>query len=268
MDTFFGRIRTRKFQTQVLAATVAVISLVPLTGLYAGTRMIPPPPPRHQDDTSVDGIQQESEWGTFTGQDRWQALRDDEGEEIDFDRGTLKRKHAANRAPAGLEVTPKKSGATSDDGWKGSPTDDNRQITKEASTSTGARPVLKRITKSQAARQEAETEKFVTEVADPVARRKGVQEVSIIAGDLGFFPKTIFVSRDVPVRLFVTGASKGSLCIMMDTFNVRKQIRSNKIEEISFVPNQPGTYRFYCPVNGSEGTMVVKELTTATPGEG
>ena len=84
----------------------------------------------------------------------------------------------------------------------------------------------------------------------------------------GFFPKAIFVSRDVPVRLFVTGATKGSLCLMMDSFNVRKQIRANKIEEITFTPNQPGTYRFYCPVNGSEGTLVVKELTTANDGSG
>ncbi len=267
MDTFFGRIRKQNLRSGILAATIAGLAFAPFASLHAGTRMIPPPPPRHQNDPTIDGVQQDSEWGTFPGQDRWQALRDDEGEEIDFDRGTMHRRQAANRAPAGLEVTPKK-GATADDGWKSTPIDDNRQLTKEATTSTGARPVLRRVTKSQAARQEAETEKFVTEVADPIARRKGIQEVSIIAGDLGFFPKTIFVSRDVPVRLFVTGASKGSLCIMMDTFNVRKQIRSNKIEEITFVPNQPGTYRFYCPVNGSEGTMVVKELTTATPGEG
>jgi plastocyanin len=92
--------------------------------------------------------------------------------------------------------------------------------------------------------------------------RKGVQEVAIIASDLGYFPKTVFVSRDVPVRLFVTGSSKNTLCIMMDTFQVRKQIRSQKIEEITFTPSAPGKYRFYCPVNGMEGSLVVKELTT------
>lgn len=262
MDTY-GRIRMKK----ILASALALTVLIPAIGARAGTRMIPPPPPRHQDDSAVDGVAQESEWGTFPGQDRWQALRDDEGEEIDFDRGTLHRRRAANRAPAGLEVKPKKA-AVADDGWKSAPEDDNRKIAPEATASKGARPVLKRVSRSEAARADAETEKFVTEVADPIARRKGIQEVSIIAGDLGFFPKTIFVSRDVPVRLYVTGASKGSLCIMMDTFNVRKQVHPSKIEEITFVPTQPGTYRFYCPVNGSEGTMVVKELTTATPGEG
>lgn len=95
--------------------------------------------------------------------------------------------------------------------------------------------------------------------------RAGVQEVALIASDLGYFPKTVFVSRDVPVRLFVTGSSKNTLCIMMDSFSVRKQVRSQKIEEITFTPNIPGKYRFYCPVNGMEGVMVVKELASAVP---
>jgi len=105
------------------------------------------------------------------------------------------------------------------------------------------------------------------ELSASVSRRKGVQEVALIAGDLGFFPKTVFVTRDIPVRLFVTGASKNTLCIMMDSFQVRKQVRSQRIEEINFTPSSPGRYRFYCPVNGMEGTMIVKELASALPQE-
>lgn len=100
---------------------------------------------------------------------------------------------------------------------------------------------------------------------DPRFETRGVQEVALIASDLGFFPKTIFVSRDVPVRLFVTGASKNTLCIMIDSLQVRKQVRSQKIEEIPFTPSTPGKYRFYCPVNGMEGTMVVKEFSSELP---
>jgi plastocyanin domain-containing protein len=92
--------------------------------------------------------------------------------------------------------------------------------------------------------------------------RSGVQEIAVIASDLGYFPRTLFVTRDLPVRLFVTGASKNTLCIMMDSFQVRKQVRSQKIEEITFTPSVPGKYRFYCPVNGMEGTMIVKEYST------
>ncbi len=94
-------------------------------------------------------------------------------------------------------------------------------------------------------------------------QRKGVQEVGVIAGELGFFPKTIFVSRDVPVRMYVTGAAKNTLCLMMDSFQVKKQVRAQRIEEITFTPNVPGKYRFYCPVNGSEGTLIVRELTSS-----
>lgn len=109
------------------------------------------------------------------------------------------------------------------------------------------------------------SEKMGAETTATAITRRGVQEVAVIASDLGFFPRTLFVSRDVPVRLFVTGASKNTLCIMMDSFQVRKQVRSQKIEEITFTPATPGKFRFYCPVNGMEGTLIVKELTTDSP---
>ncbi|MBN22408.1 MAG: hypothetical protein CL678_14085 [Bdellovibrionaceae bacterium] len=89
--------------------------------------------------------------------------------------------------------------------------------------------------------------------------RKGVQEISLIANDSGFFPKTIFVTKDVPVRMFVTGASTNQLCLMMDSFSVRKQVKENQIEEVTFTPKTSGKYRYYCPINGAEGTIVVKE---------
>jgi hypothetical protein len=94
----------------------------------------------------------------------------------------------------------------------------------------------------------------------PLTHTRGlIQEVSLIADDTGFFPKTLFVTRDIPVRLYVTGASKKSLCFMVDDFQVRKQIRLQKIEEISFTPTSAGQYRYYCPINGAEGTIVVKD---------
>lgn len=102
-----------------------------------------------------------------------------------------------------------------------------------------------------------------SELSSSVISRKGVQEVAIIASELGYFPNTIFVNRDVPVRLYVTGASKNSLCVLMDSFQVKKQIRAQKIEEITFTPGTPGKYRFYCPVNRSlEGSLVVREVSS------
>ncbi|MEK6578476.1 MAG: cupredoxin domain-containing protein [Bdellovibrionota bacterium] len=121
-------------------------------------------------------------------------------------------------------------------------------------------PPLERATRR--VESDSSSEGTVPSVAPGTITRRGVQEVALIAGDLGYFPRTVFVSRDVPVRLYVTGASKNTLCIMMDSFQVRKQVRSQKIEEITFTPTTPGKYRFYCPVNGMEGTMVVKEFST------
>ncbi|MBI2711801.1 MAG: cupredoxin domain-containing protein [Bdellovibrio sp.] len=89
--------------------------------------------------------------------------------------------------------------------------------------------------------------------------KAGVQEVGLIAGDLGFFPQTVFVAPEIPVRIYITGASKKPLCFMLDDFQIRRQVRAQKIEEITFTPATPGKYRFYCPVNGIQGDLLVKE---------
>ena len=89
--------------------------------------------------------------------------------------------------------------------------------------------------------------------------QKGTQEVALIASETGFYPQTLFVTRGVPVRLFVTGASKANLCVMVDSFDVKKQVRFNRVEEITFMPKFSGQFRVHCPMTGMEGTLVVKE---------
>ena len=87
-------------------------------------------------------------------------------------------------------------------------------------------------------RQEADIQALATPKATPANplqdlifdAKNASQEVSVIATDLGFKPKTIFASRDVPLKLFVTGASAGTLCFMLDQFRVKRQIRTNKVE--------------------------------------
>ena len=91
-------------------------------------------------------------------------------------------------------------------------------------------------------------------------KNKAYQETAVIANDQGFFPSTVFVTQGIPVRMFVTGASAKSGCFIMDSFGVRRQIRSQRIEEISFTPETPGTYSFTCPMNGARGSVVVKEI--------
>ena len=93
-----------------------------------------------------------------------------------------------------------------------------------------------------------------------LAKRKVYQEVAIIANDLGFFPSTVFVTQGVPVKIYVTGASAKSQCFMLDAFGVRRQIHSQKIEEITFTPDQSGSFAFSCPMNGAKGIVMVKEI--------
>ncbi len=90
--------------------------------------------------------------------------------------------------------------------------------------------------------------------------KKAYQEAAVIVNDLGFFPSTLFVTQGVPVRLYVTGASQRSQCMILDAFGVRRQIRSQKVEEVTFTPDQAGKFSFTCPMNGAKGTIIVKEL--------
>jgi len=90
------------------------------------------------------------------------------------------------------------------------------------------------------------------------------QEIAVIANDLGFYPSTLFITQGIPGRLFITGASAKSQCFMLDTFGVRRQVRNQKVEEVTFTPDQSGTFTFSCPMNGAKGTVVVKELEVAT----
>jgi hypothetical protein len=91
-------------------------------------------------------------------------------------------------------------------------------------------------------------------------REKSYQEVAVIANDTGFYPSTLFLTQGIPARIFITGASAKSQCFMLDQFGVRRQVRSQKIEEITFVPDAVGTFTFSCPMNGAKGSVIVKDL--------
>ena len=214
-------------------AIAAGIWLIGGSSLIAQAGVVLAPPPHVDNPPSQQESYAESSFGkppapVDLGAPTGYAARETQMLEVEDD-GT------GNRKPAGLEFTkdlsPKASEAL-------------KPVTPDASQPTS--PL------------QAQAQTAVT--------RRGIQEVALIAGDLGYFPKTVFVTRDIPVRMFVTGASKNTLCIMMDSFSVRRQVKSNKIEEVTFTPATPGKYRFYCPVNGMEGTMVVKEFSTAQLG--
>lgn len=115
-------------------------------------------------------------------------------------------------------------------------------------------------TPATAAVEHGQTNKLEEIIPDA---QKGTQEVALIASETGFYPQTLFVTRGVPVRLFVTGASKANLCVMVDSFDVKKQVKFNRVEEITFLPKYSGQFRVHCPMTGMEGTLVVKEGSVA-----
>jgi len=92
-----------------------------------------------------------------------------------------------------------------------------------------------------------------------VVNRGGVQEVSVIVSDYGFFPNRVPVIAGVPVKIFLATTTKQTSCFMLDEFGVKKGISPGKVDEVVFVPTGTGRVRFYCPMKSIEGWLVVKE---------
>ena len=110
--------------------------------------------------------------------------------------------------------------------------------------------------------------KFETHLNPPVpveAHRSGagVQEISLIVSDYGYFPKRIFVTQNVPVKIYMTTPSKNTLCFMLDNWGVKKGVNPGKVDEVSFTPVDSGDFRFYCPVKSIEGMLTVRAAPLA-----
>lgn len=89
--------------------------------------------------------------------------------------------------------------------------------------------------------------------------KHGVQEFAVIASDTGYFPQRLIVRRNIPVRIFLTSASAKSLCFMLDEFSIKKGFGNQAMEEVRFLPTKAGQYKFYCPVQEIEGSVIVRD---------
>ena len=134
---------------------------------------------------------------------------------------------------------------------------DSSRAPASVSEGAGRGPATVKTVKADANRDASIPKKAIVNRAK---REKSYQEVAVIANESGFYPSTVFLTQGIPVRIFVTGSSAKAQCFMLDQFGVRRQIRSQKIEEITFVPDTVGTFSFSCPMNGAKGSIVVKEL--------
>lgn len=93
------------------------------------------------------------------------------------------------------------------------------------------------------------------------AEKYGVQEHSIIVTDKGYFPNKVVVRRNIPVNLYLTATDSQNLCFVMknDEYNFHRGVGSKRIETISFKPTRPGPYKFHCPIQHIEGTLIVRD---------
>ncbi len=98
--------------------------------------------------------------------------------------------------------------------------------------------------------------------------RNPVQEQSLIVSDDGFYPSKIFVTQNIPVKLFLTTNAKTAQCFIVDDLGVKKGVSPGKVEEIVFVPREARDYRFYCPMRAIEGKMTVRAQPIAAPERG
>ncbi len=98
-----------------------------------------------------------------------------------------------------------------------------------------------------------------SDITPEEAFKNGVQEFAVIAGDTGYFPPRIIVRRNIPVRLYLTNSSAKALCFVMDEFSIRKGLGSQSVEEVRFMPTKVGPYKFYCPVQEIQGTIIVRD---------
>jgi plastocyanin domain-containing protein len=89
--------------------------------------------------------------------------------------------------------------------------------------------------------------------------KNGVQEIALLATDSGYLPSRLIVRRNIPVRLFITSASEKTLCVVMDDFSLRKGVAPQQVEELRFLPTKAGQYKFYCPVQEIQGSLVVRD---------
>lgn len=103
-----------------------------------------------------------------------------------------------------------------------------------------------------------------------------VRELAIIAKRWDFFPSTITVKKDIPVRIFITSidATHGFGLQEFDVFREiagKKQngglikLQKGQLTIVTFTPVKTGEFDFFCTVRcgsghgGMKGTVIVEE---------
>lgn len=89
----------------------------------------------------------------------------------------------------------------------------------------------------------------------------GVREVTIVAKDDLFEPKTYTVGANVPVRLIATNGGQNVHEVEVVDLLPESRLTPGQSKTVDLESIKPGTYRIYCEIHedaGMEGELVVK----------
>jgi len=100
-----------------------------------------------------------------------------------------------------------------------------------------------------------------------LTRNGSVRHVAVIAGEIAFIPSVIRLVTGIRTELSLTSTGAQPLCFISDDFNIRKQVSKGKLIQLELTPQKSGSYRFYCPINGAEGTLIVTDSITSGQAE-
>ncbi len=90
---------------------------------------------------------------------------------------------------------------------------------------------------------------------------QNAQEVTIVAKDNVFDPKTYTVEAGKPVRLTVTNSGQNVHEVEVKGLLPETQLAPGQSKTVELQPPAPGTYKVYCEIHedeGMEGEFVVK----------
>jgi plastocyanin domain-containing protein len=85
-----------------------------------------------------------------------------------------------------------------------------------------------------------------------------VQKIVLSYKNYNYFPNTITVKVDQPVRIYLDGSIKGCYrSFTIKDFGIAKNLKTPE-DYVEFTPNKKGTYKFACSMGMGTGTIIVE----------
>ena len=94
------------------------------------------------------------------------------------------------------------------------------------------------------------------------------RDVAVIVSDGGYYPENVVVFKGEKIRLYLTSAGKKEGCLNLAAKDFALSASPGEVAEGVIFFNEPGTYKFHCPVGKVDGrfTVLEKGVSTYTAG--